>query len=364
MADFEGLIRQALARQDDTDPDVRERIYQSSRNALAKMIASAGPQPLDVVEKHRQTLEMSINRIESGYAPLQPEPVEEVSDEPQFDHREQPGAHGGGDEDWSVDEAGDPGVDIPETVSMDDGYSDRPDDDYYDDNPDDFSVNPEDSGILRRRESSSRRLFLVGAILVALLALAWVGNTLYSAISGNLAARNTPQAQQAEQAASDQVEDAVYIVLLSPTDTGALVTAGNGSAEIVNQSNIEMIRLTSLRQQSDKETPANPIRLEIQPGVVERIAGRKVTVEILAKSGTSGPATFAVGCQFSDEDICGRKRFRVGLQPEAIVFTLDVKQQAGADSPAYFSLSTDITSSAALTGAGDSIDILYARLRL
>ena len=66
MADFEGLIRQALARQNDADPAIREKVYQSSRKALARMIASAGVQPPDVINRQRAALEESIRRIEAG----------------------------------------------------------------------------------------------------------------------------------------------------------------------------------------------------------------------------------------------------------------------------------------------------------
>ena len=69
LADFEGLIRQALARQDASDPVVRQKVYQSSRNALAKMIAAAGASEPAAINEQRNALENSINRIEAGFAP-------------------------------------------------------------------------------------------------------------------------------------------------------------------------------------------------------------------------------------------------------------------------------------------------------
>ena len=97
---------------------------------------------------------------------------------------------------------------------------------------------------------------------------------------------------------------------------------------------------------------------------MEQVEGRRVTVEILAKSGGTGPATFSIFCVFNNVEACGRKRFRIGLQPEAIVFALNVPQAESAGADGHFALNTDITGSASITGQGDVVDILYARLRL
>ena len=67
LADFEGLIRQALARQNDADPAIRQRIYESSRRALARMISAAGMQPPEVIARQHEALESAIHRVEEDY---------------------------------------------------------------------------------------------------------------------------------------------------------------------------------------------------------------------------------------------------------------------------------------------------------
>ena len=86
--------------------------------------------------------------------------------------------------------------------------------------------------------------------------------------------------------------------------------------------------------------------------------------ESIAESGTSAPATFAVGCAFADKDLCGRKRFKVGIQPEAIIFTINVGAELANANPAYLMIGTDISPTASVTGEGEPIDVLYARLRI
>ena len=207
-----------------------------------------------------------------------------------------------------------------------------------------------------------------GVIVAIVLLMALAAWLIYFATERFLAAKTAgPQADIAatsDPAHRESVESADYITILSPQDTSTLDTAGRGRAEIVSQSNIEMIRLVSLRPEDKRNDPAPPIVLTLSPGVLSQISGKRVTVEILAKSGSSGPVGFAVGCEFDNEDLCGRKRFRIGIQPEAIVFTVNTRKSLNENSKAFMTISTDITSSASLTGEGDPVDILYARLRV
>ncbi|MEZ5799840.1 MAG: hypothetical protein R3D29_04320 [Nitratireductor sp.] len=272
-----------------------------------------------------------------------------------------------------------PGIRVPpvgdpagraEPVLVDDPYAGYPDENGYDDRID-YGADDDD------RDNVSRAM-LAGAARQRGAISALRSHCLRSWASDGLATRFTTifdktdattqaqngNAQQSDPAGGDEPTDGTYLVLLSASDTAALDTQGRGTAEIVTQSNTEMLRLTSLRASDNKEETAKPILLAVQPGVLSRIAGKNVTVEIRAKSGGTGPATFSVSCDFDGQELCGRKRFRVGLQPEVMIFKLAIPASASSTNDAHFSLSTDITGSAALTGQGDVIDIQYARLRL
>lgn len=341
LADFEGLIRQALARQNAADPAVRKKVYQSSRNALARMIVGGGAQSPSAIQEQRQALENSIQRIEAGYtepfAPQTPELPPEITPEPQV---QPPIAETAGPEEVPAPPAPEPGPEYPE----------------------------EDHPIYENPSSGRGRIIAIAAFVTLLAVIVWLVYSLVTTILGPDSDVQTQQNTAAPTRNGSEVEDgdqaSNYITILSPADTSTLQTVGRGRAEIVKQSNLDMIRLTSLRDVDDRSTPAEPILLEVSDGVLDQIAGQRVFVEILAKSGSTGPAVFAVGCTIAGVEVCGRKRFRIGLQPEAIVFPIDVPQNASEDASAFLTVNTDITSSASLTGEGDAVDLLYARLRL
>ena len=143
-----------------------------------------------------------------------------------------------------------------------------------------------------------------------------------------------------------------------------MITAGNGTAEILSEISVPAIRIVSVRKPGAHETPAEPLLLELAPGILKNIAGKRVTVEIMAKSGDSGAATFAVSCDFGDLGDCGRKRFRIGLQPEAVIFSIEISGDLKEGQRAFLAINTDVTSSAAISGKGAKIDIVYARIRI
>ena len=83
MANFEGLIRGALRAKDATSPEVRERIYESSRNALKRLIEENRSMTVETALREQRLLEEAINRIEEEYIRPKPEPV--VDDDPLFE---------------------------------------------------------------------------------------------------------------------------------------------------------------------------------------------------------------------------------------------------------------------------------------
>lgn len=381
MADFEGLIRQALARQDASDPAIRDKVYQSSRNALARMIASSGAQSPDAINQHREALENSIRRIEADYAAVdaQPEPTQRPPDPPPPPPTIEPAMPMGepavpsGEPAVPTGEPAVPSADQPEIrgEALPDRQGAAPQqaaaEPWLSQQGGEFpAVSAGDAPNYPRPRRRGARLFTLAAFLVLLLVVGWLLYTLAETLSPGDGEIQTSGGNGGSQTAesSDTDENGTQITVLSPVSTGTLVTAGRGRAEIVNQGNTDYIRLVSLRPDGDRETTAEPILLQIEPGVLEQIAGKRVTVELRAKSGEVGPANFAVGCRFAGDDVCGRKRFRIGLQPEATVFTMNVPANIGAGDEAHLTINTDVSAEAAITGEGAAVDILYTRLRL
>ncbi|MBL4893176.1 MAG: hypothetical protein JKX91_15425 [Rhizobiaceae bacterium] len=369
MANFDELIKQALFKQDSSNPAIREQIYQSSRAALSRMIERKGDVSPEVALRQRDILEQSILKIEGEFlnppsstpsvdtvqvaapAPSVPPLVESVTaaqEAPPISPEPVISTH---------QEAQPQPVAAPEPVSQ-----------YEDD--EDFEVSDHEPDLTSRYKTRRRVIKFVGFIgLLAIIALvAYVSYLLVLALIDKNTGDQPRNREVNRVSALNPVDGEVrnlnqYITLLEPNDPSTIVTDGAGQAKIVNDVEATVLRIVSLRSTFDKSQPAKPILLEILPGILSQIMGKKITVEILAKSGSSGPATFSVECMFGEIGSCGRKRFRVGLQPEAVVFSIDVKGE-NPGQKAYLAIRTDIASSANLSGRGDILDIISARLRI
>ena len=211
----------------------------------------------------------------------------------------------------------------------------------------------------KRKHPLLRRIWPIFLALAVLLVILWIMYAMLANRDGN-----GLSADQAANGGAAQSEDgSTFITLLQPTDLSALVTAGRGTAELITEQKRQMLRLKSTRKDGSPEVNAEPILLELERGVLRQINGKDVTVEFYAKSGGNGPAQFAIQCDIGGDSVCGRKRFRVGLQPERILFSLDLTDGISTDERAYLAINTDITNAAETTRSGDEIDIIHVRLR-
>ena len=409
MANFERLIRGALASQDATSPEVRQRIYQSSRNALQKIIDNNRSLTLESVMEQKRRLEVSIEEIEAEFNPQAPAPQPaEITPADNPETSLQQSAEAETPEDQFVtpppplpendplheiqqileststqpvqSDVVEPVVETePETASDevvapptqtpsngDDVAVEAPHqpegptpssdpDDYYDDQenlPLGFS----------KRRKTQKRFFWTLITLVILGMLAWIVYFLVvSFLNGSLVGQGEGNKEN-PNAISRQADSENYITVIEASDLSSLVMAGRGKAEIVKELNSDMIRVNSIRDALNRAEPAMPILIRLKPGVLKQISGKRVTVEIFAKSGGGETAHFAVGCEFGSLTECGRKRFLAGSQPNASVFAFQMDTINDINQDMYLTLSTDTTSQAAVTGKGDILDIVYIRL--
>ncbi len=393
MANFEGLIRGALAAKDATSPEVRNAVYDSSRNALKRLIESNRGLTVEAAVTEQRALESAIERIENEFANPQPapqpappkreDPLHELKQILLEDSDEFRNAQ---ERQHPVQE--EPRIEAPPTAALESSAVQEPVSveqsapeetgaepvmaETRADNPPDAGVGgeaevyvePENLPLEFAKRRKSQKIFawlLASLVVVALLV--WLAYYVFVGImEGTLFGLNDKPLQNPNSPTSE-TQSAGYITILEPGDLSSLVTANRGEAQIVNELNLEMIRLVSVRSAANRSEPADPILIRLKPGVLEAISGKTVTFEIYGKSGISKPAQFTVKCQFGDLGSCGRKRFRVGLQPEASIFAFEIGEVANSNQSAFIAISTDITEVAAITGKGDPIDIAYARLR-
>lgn len=433
MADFERLIRGALGSQKASSAEVRKVVYQSSRNALQKIIDNNRSLTVEAVMAQKRQLEVSIDTIEAEYtapapipapiptpipeaapiltpeniapvaatpppAPIEvpvgtvPEPIKPITESPKVDPTDPLY------EIQQILESTSPKVEPPvasapsmqpvvaepvvqveqvapaapvvaeplvqEPVVQVDAVGTydptiNPENEFYQEaNPDNIPL-----GFQKRRKSQKRLLWTIITLLILGL-VGWIGYIIYMGIvDGSLIGQKKDDGPKLNpNAISRQADSENYITVIDATDLSSLVTAGNGKAEIVNQLNSNMIRINSERDAVDRSQPAKPILIRLKPGVLEQISGKRVTVEVFAKSGGSDTAHFAIGCDFGGLTACGRKRFLAGSQPNASVFAFQMDKVSDINQDMFLTLSTDTTSQASVTGKGDILDIAYIRL--
>ena len=384
LANFEALIRSALSKQNSTGRVVREKVYQSSRNALQRMISANRTLTVENTLAQQRALEASILRVEadlSGAAKQTqseapsfqqptpfpppkptPEPVLSPSPAPVEQPAADPVVPPQPEVQTNAGAANVPGVQVEQASARNIDVN-HPGVEVHLDEMDSYQSPPPE---FSHRRKMQRKLFGFLAIGFILGFLLWLGYILFAGHiedflfgDGQSDGRVTSLDPNAGQS-----ENSDYITILAADDPSALETAGRGTAKIVNERNTDMLRIVSVRETGTQDTAALPIQLKIKPGVLEQISGKNVTVEIYAKSGGTGPAAFAVECKLGGLGGCGRKRFRVGLQPEAAVFSITMRADDGTSENAHLAISTDITSNAEITGEGDAIDIIYVRLRV
>ncbi|MEO0329754.1 MAG: hypothetical protein AAF217_14290 [Pseudomonadota bacterium] len=214
-----------------------------------------------------------------------------------------------------------------------------------------------------RRRKFQKRLMTTLGILIILVLCAWAAFYLYNALlNGTLLSNSGPSDELLADTSNGGPGD--YLTIVEPGDLSALITAGRGQAQIVDELNTSMIRLVSVRDENNRSEGAKPILMKLRPGILEQISGKNVTFEIYAKSGTSGPAQFTITCLFKNSGNCGRKRFRVGIQPEASIFAVEFKNITNTNQNIFIAINTDTTRNATVTGRGDVLDVIYARLRV
>ena len=440
MANFERLIKGALSSQDDTSAEVRQVVYQSSRNALQKIIDGNRSLTVEAVMQKKRELEDCITRIEAEYLapPIVPEPTPVVPEPtpipepapmpepvpvpkpvpaqvaepipapapepepvpvsaktrnpipepvPETDplHEIQQILQGDNPAPLQPQPvASEPVVTEPvvhnEPIAAEVVSPAAPDESQQQppviesqppqaiDPVQEHEVYYEEEaamplGFSKRRKTQKRFLWSL-ITLVILGLLAWIAYIVVNGVlDGSLIGREETKGPKLNpNSVSRQADSDNYITIMEATEASTLITADRGTAQLVKELNIDMIRLVSTRDEFNRAQPAKPMLIRLQPGVLKQISGKRVTVEIFAKSGSSDTAHFAVGCEFGGLTECGRKRFLAGSQPNASVFAFQMDTVSDINQDMFLTLSTDTTSEAAVTGRGDTLDIVYVRL--
>lgn len=382
MAGFEDLIRGTLERHGDASPEKREAVYNSSRQALERMLTRNDNIDAAAKDNQRKRLEDAIAVIEAGYmagsplaapgarqdiaqptAPSAPLRVAPVSDPPPPTSRRVPASLPGTASRpiEPVAEVGaapaQPQDAIPTPEKVPAHHRPVAGDERQ---PVGGPVKLEDfPGLYSERTSRERRPFaklLLWTIIIAGIGVSvwWAINFGPALVQQQLGGAVPNPGQTIESGQFVPESERGWITAFNPSeDSDNVLTGDRGTASLYQDDSSSFIRMASNPGSTD-----NNIRILIPRGVLIPLRGEAATIELLIKNSSDAPHQIAVFCEFSSMGSCGRKRFDARDRAEAQIFDVilnDVELAANED--AFISINTD------LAGDGKSIDLYTIRFR-
>ena len=329
MSGFEQLIRDTLAKQAEPTHAVRQRVYDSARSALERMIANR-PGLAEQASGQRDALEAAIARVEaehaapaisptapptaSNYAPppasaYAPPHVSSEQPRPPATHAPSPTPDVG---------LVDPVVDRTPRASASSKRSRRGDRAGV---RGDRRRAREAERLLDEKPKRSWVLVLLWIIMLAGLATAgWWGWTYGRPLIESELSRLS---QTGPASPPPVVEEEGWLTLFEPTRDIASVTSQSGT-EIVRDTQGAFLRITS--------PSGSAVSVALPAGALQALRGRRTTVEMRVR-GVESDANdqddshfFAVACDFGDEAGCGRKRFQASPTPLSFIFDIDLTE--------------------------------------
>lgn len=371
MSGLETAIRNALARSDRADAEVRARIYQSARNALEAGLRKQEINDPQTVAAQRHRLEATIHQIEAEERAAAAPPVEIARESravPDAEARREPAAGG--------PHRADPAVDAP---ARDDGGAGgigaiRPDrqdrfsaggrpapaasPEAASSEPADFR--PERVAKARRRRNRFFSFLLVAATLVAGFGTAawWV------ATSGLLEPlREDGSAPGTVSGESFSGEDPLKTALdtqsrfsadwrpvFSPQDTSGVSAGPRGRFEPVATGEGPALRLTSADPERD-----GAVLIPVSPDMLREMAGKTSTVALSLQAVSGKPLQVSVECAFATMGGCGRHRFTVSERTD-VLFQVEFDRSLSPSEPGHLLVNSDVA------GQGASVDLYAVRI--
>jgi len=339
---IERAIRNAFAKGDAANPATRQRIYESAWSAHEHALAANANLSEEQKARRRDRLKATISRIETEFRPAQPaagtagphlDPsLDGVSAAPQRNGRPPASAA-----------AGAPAVEGP-ALDRDDvrpaGRKARKADLGY------------EGGAARRdREDKPRSPFLSYVLpALILLVFAFIGWSLFNSFTDitrpNLG-RTLPSGAPAKE--GEEAGGMNWITIFAPSDATRMSVRGAATAEIASQGSQSFARVKS-------GGPDDEIVFDVGQGVLDEVAGKKATFDIIARSDDGKPTQMSVSCDFGALGDCGRKRYDVTDASNDFLFDVEFPEGKQPDAGGTITINSDIS------GAGKSVDIYAIRV--
>ena len=362
MSGLETAIRNALARSERANAEVRARIYQSARNALEAGLRKQEVHDPATINAQRHRLEAAIRQIEAEER-AQIAAARAVRVEPAVDMRPEPVLRAERDVRPEPKLEAEPRMDAARPAAAGDIGAIRPErDDSFAAGPSTVSVSetagaagkasdfrPERVAKARKRRGRLFSFLLVVVTLIAAFgALAWwVQSSGLLAELQNADKSNPPARVSADDfSGEDPLKKALdtqtrfssdWRRVFSPGDTARLSAGSAGRFESISTSDGPAVRVTSTDPDRN-----GAVRIEVSPEILGEMGGKTSTVALTVQSAGDKPVQVAVECDFATMGGCGRHRFTVSERTD-ILFQVEFDRSLSPSAAGHLLLNSDIT---------------------
>jgi hypothetical protein len=303
---IEKAIRSAFEKGNAEDRAFREKVYRSAFAALDRALKGSPSLTVEAAINRRKALQATITEIESEFIPTVPS-VELAPSQPQFEPR--------------LDDIRPQRNDGPSLGSP--RQEPRPS----------AAVAVEGERIERRTRQRKRRIFPRIFIATTLLAAIVIGGwwafqtgMLKTPAERDTRIPNPPQTVQGEDYIPENEVAPIspgqadanrnWITVFTPADAAMVSAPGETTAEVMQDESGSFLRIRSGKSGS-------AILFDIGQGVLERVAGKSATFDIVARAEEGKETQMSVDCNFGELGDCGRKRYAVGYERGDYLFEIE-----------------------------------------
>ncbi|RWQ51329.1 MAG: hypothetical protein EOS83_21585 [Mesorhizobium sp.] len=362
---IEKAIRNAFEKGNAEDRAFRERVYRSAFAALDRALQANPNVTVEVAIKRRKAVQAKITEIESEFLPAVPAVGRPTDDDAAASAAEQPaGSEADAEPDAGadaepapppevvVDGPAEPPASVAPPVSDAPPASDAPrsrvlpvvpdimPEAAFPDAPEIDLSSPQSAGdgdaeVMPDRDDRrvrGPRLPLTAIFLgVTLLAAAGIGlyfaaqtGVFKSAAELDTAPPQTPPTVEDDDftppgdtapplnaGEADEARD--WINVFSPSDPTLVSAPSDAKAEVMQDDSGSFLRIRS-------GASGSAISFDVEQGVLDKLAGKHATFDIIARSEEGQETQISVDCNFGELGDCGRKRYAVGHERNEYLF--------------------------------------------
>jgi hypothetical protein len=139
-----------------------------------------------------------------------------------------------------------------------------------------------------------------------------------------------------------------WITVFSPDNAAQVAAPADTSAEVMEDDSGSFLRIRSGESGS-------AIVFDVGQGILEQVAGKKATFNIVARAEEGQETEMSVDCNFGELGDCGRRRYAVGYQQGDYLFELDFPD-ANPGSGGTIAINSDFSNQ------GKAVDIYEIRV--